>query len=62
MTSTAPLEGTLGFGVGSLTPRELLRPNEDPFHSTVWFPLEAEKEAREFAAQFGYEVREGVAL
>jgi hypothetical protein len=62
MTTPAPAEGTLGFGVGKLTPAHLLRPDEDPFHSIVWFPADCEAEASEFAAQFGYEVREGVAL
>ena len=64
MTETfyAPAEGTLGWGCGKLTPAELLRDGEDPFRSRVWFPADCEADAREFAAQYGYELRENVPL
>jgi hypothetical protein len=59
---SAPVEGTKGLGVGDLMPPEILRENEDPFHSIVWFPYSERAAAEEFAAQFGYVVREGVPL
>ena len=57
-TFNCPAEGTIGFGAG-----EYKDFGDGPeFFSTVWFAADCENDAREFAAQFGYEVKEGVAL